>query len=243
MSEIRIVLVDTSHPGNIGASARAMKNMGLQSLVLVRPHGHEDPSAAARATAADDLLAAARVVATVEEAIDGCGLVLGATARPRNAHFRMHDAREAAAEVVAAAASRPAAVLFGGERNGLANAELARCHALIRIPAAGEYESLNLAQAVQVVCYEIRMAVLAGGEDTDDAAPAIATPKDLEALHAHLGRVMRMTGFMHDANAAQLTARLERLFARARPDDGEVRILRGALAAIERGLGAPGRER
>lgn len=232
---IRIVLVDTSHPGNIGASARAMKNMGLGSLVLVRPQAHADPDANARASGAADVLARARVVGSVGEAIGDCGLVLGTTARARSANWRMLDAREAAAELVAASTTRPAAVLFGGERNGLANEELDRCQALIRIPSDAQYESLNLAQAVQVVCYEIRMAAAgprAGA--AEDESPA--TADEISALNAHLERVMRETGFMHEGNADQLGARVRRLVARARPDDGEVRILRGWLAAIERRL-------
>jgi TrmH family RNA methyltransferase len=236
-SAIRIVLVDTSHPGNIGASARAMKNMGLESLVLVRPQSHPDPEAVARASGAGDLLARARVVATIDEAIDDCGLVLGTTARARSANWRVIDARAGAAELAAAATSRPTAVLFGGERNGLANEELGRCHGLIRIPTAPEYESLNLAQAVQIVCYEILMTTHAAGESPAAARAApLATAKEMQALQAHLGRVLRSSGYMHDGNAAQLDSRLERLFARALPDDGEVRILRGMLAAIERGL-------
>ena len=236
-SAIRIVLVDTSHPGNIGASARAMKNMGLESLVLVRPQSHPDPEAVARASGAGDLLAGARVVATVDEAICDCGLVLGTTARARSANWRVIDARDGAAELAAASTRRPTAVLFGGERNGLANEELARCHGLIRIPTAPEYGSLNLAQAVQIVCYEILMATLAA-DDSPAAARAapLATAKEMQALQAHLGRVLRSSGFMHDGNTAQLRGRLERLFARALPDDGEVRILRGMFAAIERGL-------
>ncbi len=234
---IRIVLVDTSHPGNIGASARAMKNMGLSSLVLVRPQSHPDPQAAARASAASDLLARARVVATVDEAISDCGLVLGTTARARSANWRVLDARDGAAELVAAGVSRPAAVLFGGERNGLANEELARCHALIRIPCTAEYESLNLAQAVQIVSYEILMAARnAETRQSIQGAPVPATVEELRALYAHLDGVSRMAGFMHDGNAAQLAPRLQRLFARAVPDEGEVRILRGMLAAIERSL-------
>jgi tRNA (cytidine32/uridine32-2'-O)-methyltransferase len=236
-SAIRIVLVDTSHPGNIGASARAMKNMDLESLVLIRPQSHPDLEAVARASGAGDLLVSARVVATIDEAIGDCGLVLGTTARARSANWRVVDARGAAAELAAAAASRPAAVLFGGERNGLANEELARCHGLIRIPTAPEYESLNLAQAVQIVCYEILMAMPAAAASPAAArATPVATAKEMQALQAHLDRVLRSSGFMHDENAAQLGGRLERLFARALPDDGEVRILRGMLAAIERGL-------
>lgn len=234
---IHIVLVDTSHPGNIGASARAMKNMGLDSLVLVRPQSHPDPADVARAAGAGDLLARARVAATIDDAIGDCGLVLGTTARARSANWRVLDAREGASELVAAAVSRPATVLFGGERNGLANEELARCHALIRIPAATEYESLNLAQAVQIVCYEICVAERAAAAVPPGGRPAEpATADDMQALHAHLDRVLRKASFMHDGNAAQLSARLQRLFARALPDDGEVRILRGMLAAIERGL-------
>jgi tRNA (cytidine32/uridine32-2'-O)-methyltransferase len=232
---IRIVLVDTSHPGNIGASARAMKNMGLGSLVLVRPQAHADADANARASGAADVLARARVVGSVGEAIGDCGLVLGTTARARSANWRMLDAREAAAELVAASATRPAAVLFGGERNGLANEELDRCQALVRIPSDARYESLNLAQAVQVVCYEIRMAA-AGPRAGAAGDESPATADEISALNSHLERVMRETGFMHEGNADQLGARVRRLVARACPDDGEVRILRGWLAAIERRL-------
>jgi len=234
---IRIVLVDTSHPGNIGASARAMKNMGLASLVLVRPQAQADAAAQARASGAADVLSRARVVGSVGEAIGDCGLVLGTTARARSANWRVLDAREAAAELVAAAAARPAAVLFGGERNGLANEELDRCQALVRIPSDPQYESLNLAQAVQVVCYEIRMAAAGSRSAAGEAQPP-ASADEMSALNAHLERVMRETGFMHEGNAEQLGARLRRLVARARPDDGEVRILRGWLAAIERRLRA-----
>lgn len=233
-ASIRIVLVDTSHPGNIGASARAMKNMGLSSLVLVRPQSYPDPEALARASGAADVLAHARVEATIDAAIADCGLVLGTSARGRSARHRLLDARQAAVELVGASA-RPAAVLFGGERNGLANEELAQCHALVRIPAAADYESLNLAQAVQIVCYEILMATLAAAANPR-REPALepAAARELAALHAHLDAVLGQVGFMHEGNAAQLGPRLQRLLARAVPDDSEVRILRGLLAAIER---------
>lgn len=235
-SAIRIVLVDTSHPGNVGASARAMMNMGLDALVLVRPQSYPDPEAVARASGATGLLANARVVATVDEAIEDCGLVLGATARMRSANWRVLDARAGAAELAGATAARPAAVLFGGERNGLANEELAHCHGLIRIPVAPVYGSLNLSQAVQIVCYEILMATRQAGAPVAARLPEIATAKEMQAFQVHLDQVLRSSGFMHEGNAAQLGSRLERLFARALPDDGEVRILRGMLAAIERGL-------
>jgi TrmH family RNA methyltransferase len=232
---IRIVLVDSTHPGNVGASARAMKNMGLESLVLVRPGSHPHAEAVARASGAADVLERAQVAASVDEAIGDCGLVLGTTARPRSAHWREFDARAGAAEIAATAAGRPVAVLFGGERNGLANEDLERCEALIRIPVADAYVSLNLAQAVQIVCYEVRLALSANAA-APAGAPLPATADERLALDAHLERVMRASGFLHEGNAEQLGARVRRLVARARPDDGEVRILRGWLAAIERRL-------
>jgi TrmH family RNA methyltransferase len=234
---IRIVLVDPQHPGNVGASARAMKNMGLGSLVLVRPRTPVDAEAEARAAGAADLLARARIVTTVDEAVGDCGLVFGTTARPRSANWRVTGAREAAVELAAASTARPAAVLFGGERNGLSNEALERCQALVRIPCAAGYESLNLAQAVQVIAYEIRMARLDGGVEAAISPPA--TADEMRALEVHLDRVMIRSGFMHEGNAGQLGARVRRLITRAAPDDGEVRILRGWLAALERGLRAP----
>ena len=235
---VRIVLVDTSHPGNIGAAARAMKNMGLSSLVLVRPQSYPDPEATARASGAADLLAQASVLPSIDAAIAGCGLVLGTSARRRNANWRMLDARAAAAELLTASVARPAAVLFGGERNGLANDELARCHALIQIPTDPAYESLNLAHAVQIVCYEIMM-VRRNPADPPEPVTQPAGTEDMAALHRHLDVVLERIGFMNEGNAAQLRPRLERLLARAVPDDKEVRILRGLLAAIERQSSMP----
>ncbi|MBX3702972.1 MAG: RNA methyltransferase [Steroidobacteraceae bacterium] len=231
---IRIVLVDTSHPGNIGASARAMRNMGLDTLVLVRPQAAADAESLARAAGGADLVLAARIEPSVDAAVAGCGLVFGTSARARSANFRVLEPRAAAAELVAASAARPAAVLFGGERNGLCNEDLARCHALIRIPADPGYESLNLAQAVQIVCYEIRQAT--GAASAPPAAEPPASVHELQALYAHLEAVAGRAGFLHAGNAAQLAPRIRRLLARAVPDAGEVRILRGLLAAIERRL-------
>ena len=235
---IRIILVDTSHAGNIGASARAMKNMGLSTLVLVRPKAHPVPEAAARAGGAAGLLREARVEPSIDAAIAGCGLIFGTSARPRSANWRVLDPRTAATELQAASASRPAAVLFGGERNGLSNDELACCHALIRIPASPEYESLNLAQAVQIVCYEIMMA---GRGPAGGRAPAArpASTEAMAALQRHFDRVLETAGFMHRRNSLQLRTRLQRLLARAVPDEKEVRILRGMLAAIERSWAEP----
>lgn len=232
MPAIRIVLVDTSHPGNIGAAARAMKNMGVEELVLVRPQQYPSAEATARASGADDLLARARVVDDIGGAVSGCGLVLGASARPRSAHWRVLDPRQAAAELLAVASSRPAAVLFGNERNGLSNEDLEACHALLTVPADPVYESLNLAQAVQVVCYELRMA----GKPAPRRLPPEAEPAtagQLAHLRAHLGRVLRQVGLEDARNAGQLEGRIMRLLNRAVPDEKEVQILRGLLTAIE----------
>ncbi len=235
MPAVRIVLVDTSHPGNIGAAARAMKNMALDELVLVRPREFPSAEATARASGADDLLARARVAASIAEAIAGCGLVVGSSARPRSAHWRVLDPRAAAAELAAAAAERPAAVLFGNERNGLSNDDLAACHGLVNIPANPAYESLNLAQAVQIVCYELRMAQAPAIRRLAPEAPPAAA-EDLGRLREHLARALVGLGFPEQPSAAQIEARLMRLLLRAVPDEKEVQILRGVLTAVEQSL-------
>lgn len=233
IAAIRIVLADTSHPGNIGVSARAMKTMGLRELVLVRPQSFPDAEATVRASGAADVLARARVETSIDAAIAGCGLVFGTSARRRSANWRVLDARSAAGEILAASALRPVAVLFGGERNGLANDELARCHALIQIPADPAYESLNLAQAVQIIGYEVMMA-RCGSASPPERGFRPADADTMAALYRHLDAVLEGAGFVHPGNAAQLRWRIERLLARAVPDEKEVRILRGLLAAIER---------
>lgn len=236
---VRIVLVETTHPGNIGAAARAVLNMGADELVLVRPARYPDEQATARASAAADLLARCRVVATIAEAIDGCGLVLGSSARPRVAHWEVLDPRQAALRLVAEAATRPAAVLFGGERNGLSNEDLAPCHALLNIPANPAYESLNLAQAVQIVTWELRMARGAAPRRLPAESPP-ATAAQVEHLRAHVARVLPRLGYTNARNVNGLTARIERLLARAVPDEQEVQILRGVLTEVERVLARGG---
>lgn len=232
---IRFVLVETSHPGNIGAVARSMKNMGLADLVLVNPREFPHPEATARASGADDLLARARVVPTLEAAIEGCALVLATTARTREQHFRVHEAREAAARLVAEARSSasPAAVIFGTERYGLSNEHLLRAHALLRIPANPEYESLNLAMAAQLIAYEIRMAQ----RDAPVAAPRdapLAAPEDMERLFRHLEEVMQEADFRdRTQSGTHLMGRIRRMFNRAELDVNEVNILRGILTAVQ----------
>ena len=158
LHRIRIVLVEPTHPGNIGAAARAMKAMGLDRLCLVAPRRFPGAEATARAAGADDVLQAARIVESLDDALADCGLVLGTTARSRRIEWPVLDAREGARRAVAQAARAPVAVVFGRESAGLANAELDRCHALVRIPAAGRFSSLNVAAAVQILAYEMRIA-------------------------------------------------------------------------------------
>jgi TrmH family RNA methyltransferase len=233
---IRFVLVDTSHPGNIGAVARAMKNMGLSDLVLVNPREFPHPDANARASGADDVLAAVRVVATLPEAIAGCGLVLATTARTREQYFRVLEAREAGVRMVAEAraGSGAVAVLFGTERYGLSNEHLLAAHAVLRIPANPEYESLNIAMAAQLIAYEIRMA----WQSDVAAAPAreapLAQPEDMERFYAHLEQVMTDSNFRdRTQSGTHLMGRIRRMFNRAELDGNEVNILRGILTAVQ----------
>lgn len=236
---VRIVLVETTHPGNIGAAARAVLNMGADELVLVRPAQYPHEEAAARASGAAGLLARSRVVATIGEAIHGCGLVLGSSARPRVANWEVLDPRQAALRLVAQAATRPVAVLFGAERNGLSNEDLASCHALLNVPANPAYESLNLAQAVQIVTWELRMARGAAPRRLPPEAPP-ATAAQMAHLRAHIARVLPRLGYTDARNVSGLTSRIERLLARAVPDEKEVQILRGVLSEVERVLARGG---
>jgi tRNA (cytidine32/uridine32-2'-O)-methyltransferase len=233
---IRFVLVETSHPGNIGAVARAMKNMGLTDLVLVNPREYPHPEASARASGADDVLASARVVPTLAEGIADCGLVLATTARTREQHFRVLEAREAGERMVAEArsGSGAVAVLFGTERFGLSNEHLLTAHALLRIPANPEYESLNIAMAAQLVAYEIRMAA----QHVRAAVPArevpLATPRQMQMFFEHLEQVMSEADFRdRTQSGTNLMGRIRRMFNRAELDGNEVNILRGFLTAVQ----------
>ncbi len=232
---IRFVLVDTSHPGNIGAVARAMKNMGLAELVLVNPREFPHPEATARASGADDLLARARVAATLPEAIADCGLVFATTARTREQYFRVHEAREAAGRIVEAARSGAGAVavVFGTERFGLSNEHLLSAHALLRIPANPAYESLNIAMAAQLIAYEIRMAAQLPAMPAQREAP-LATPQQMEMFFAHLEAVMTEADFRdRTQSGTHLMGRIRRMFNRAELDANEVNILRGILTAVQ----------
>jgi TrmH family RNA methyltransferase len=230
---IRIVLVDTTHPGNIGAVARAMKNMALEDLALVRPDSFPHAEATARASGAGDVLGSAQVFATLHEAIADCGLIVGATARPRQQHWTVLEPREAALRLVVESNNARAAVLFGSERVGLSNEELERCQWLVRIPASPAYESLNVAMAVQIMCYEL---FLASGHALATASREVplATATEMQRLYEHLEQVMTEVGF-HDRteSGVHLMSRLRRLLNRAEPDENEVNILRGFLTAVQ----------
>jgi TrmH family RNA methyltransferase len=238
LNPIRIILVETSHPGNIGAAARALKNMALSELVLVRPRQFPHPEATARASGADDVLARARVAPDLQSAVAGCGLVLATTARERDQYFRVFDARAAAARLLEAAAIQPAAVVFGAERSGLSNEELNQAHALVRIPANPEYAALNLAMAVQIVSYEIHCAAsgvgpVHTGRGSFRSEP-LATPEDMQRLYAHLEQVLEEIDFRdRTQKGTHLMNRLRRLLQRAELDANEANILRGILTAVQ----------
>lgn len=234
---IRVVLVDTSHPGNIGAAARAMKTMCLERLWLVRPATHPSAEASARASGAADLLHEAGVCDTLEEALHGCGFVVGASARQRSLPWPLLAPRACAERAVAEAAGGEVALLFGNEQSGLSNEELKHCHALVQIPTNPAYGSLNLAMAVQVLSYEIMVA--AGGEarlPAEREAP-LATAEVMDDFFGHLERALVQGEFLDPANPRHLMQRLRRLFNRAEPDEIEINILRGVLATLAPGSG------
>jgi TrmH family RNA methyltransferase len=232
-TDIRIVLVAPSHPGNIGAVARAMKNMALDDLVLVKPKQFPHSEATARASGADDVLARARVVDSVPEAIAGCGFVAATTSRDRDQNFRVVDVRDAAERIVSESRRAPAAVLFGAERTGLTNEELQAAHVLIRIPANEAYLSLNLAMAVQLVAYELFRARGVKIEPAPAAAP-LATPEEMERMYVHLAQVLEEIDFRdRTQSGTHLMARIRRFLQRAELDQNEVNILRGILTATQ----------
>jgi len=231
---IRIVLVAPSHPGNIGAVARAMKNMALAELVLVNPRLFPHPEASARASGADDVLAAARVAGSLAEALGGCGYVAATTSRDRDQYFRIVDVRAAAARLVTVARSTPAAVVFGAERTGLTNEELESAHALIRIPASAVYPSLNLAMAVQVVAYELFRAADSAAVARDPPAAPLATAEEMRRLYAHFADVLQEIDFRdRTQSGTHLMSRIRRFLQRAELDENEVHILRGILTAVQ----------
>jgi len=237
LENIRIVLVETSHTGNMGSVARAMKTMGLTNLWLVNPLVKPDSQAIALAAGASDVIGNATIVDTLDEALSGCSLVVGTSARSRTLPWPMLDPRECGLKSISESEHAPVALVFGRERVGLTNEELQKCHYHVAIAANPEYSSLNLAMAVQVIAYEVRMAWLATQENA--AAEHEETPyplvDDLERFYGHLEQVLLKTGFIRANHPGQVMNKLRRLFTRARPESQELNILRGILASIENG--------
>lgn len=231
LGRVRIVLSRTSHPGNIGAAARAMKTMGLSQLVLVSPQIFPDPVATARAAGADDILANARVVGSLAEALEGTVFAAALTARRRELSVPMKWAREAAADLSARVTFGDVALVFGNETAGLSNEDVALCHMPVKIPVSADYSSLNLGAAVQVMCYELRMAAIDPGD-----APAVefepATFEQVEGFYVHLHDAISASGFFHQSNSKRLWPRLRRLFGRIRLEKDEINILRGMLTSF-----------
>lgn len=231
---IRIVLVGTTHPGNIGAAARAMKNMGLSDLALVNPRHFPHDDATARASGATDILEKARVTTTLADALTDCVYVAGASARSRTINWPSMGPRDCAERMISESGNGRVAAVFGPEKSGLNNDDLDLCHTLLTIPTDPGFSSLNLAMAVQVLAYELRVAsMLDRGPVFETAAPP-ATGEEMENFYAHLERVLEEIDFLDPDNPRHLMRRLRRLFIRARPDKNEVNILRGILTAIDR---------
>jgi TrmH family RNA methyltransferase len=227
---VRIVLIDPSHPGNIGSVARAMKNMALDDLTLVRPRSFPHAEANALAAGADDILSSARIVETVSEAIGDCGFIAGTTSRPRSYYWEFTTPRDVASRVVGLGSGERAALLFGSERYGLGTDDLQYCNVLVRIPANPEYCSLNLAMSVQLLAYEI---FLARGQPQSriQLEQPLAPASDVEHFYAHLHEVLDEIDF--EDRTGHLMERLRRLFNRAQLDRNELNILRGILSAIQ----------
>lgn len=235
LDQIRIILVGTTHTGNIGSVARAMKTMGLSQLYLVAPKELPDGQAYALSAGASDILANAKVFDTLQQAITDCPLVIGSSARSRTLSWPMLEPRECGELAVKEAAAHPVALVFGRESSGLTNEELQLCNYHVCIPANPEYSSLNLAMAVQIVTYEVRMAYLqtqTAPISSDDIA--YPTNEQLVSFYQHLEDTLNETGFIIKQHPGVVMTKLKRLFTRARPEEAEYNILRGILTSVQR---------
>lgn len=242
---IRIVLVNTSHPGNIGAVARAMKNMGLSRLCLVAPRDFPSAEADGRAVSATDILDAAVVVPSLDAAIGDCQFVVGTSARERRIPWPLLDARQCAQRVAVASSQEQVAVLFGREDRGLTNDELQVCNLHLHIPTSPDYSSLNLAMAVQIVAYELRMVQVASalpGDEIEHWDTPFTSRDKMELFYTHLEETLTDIEFLDPAAPRQLMSRLRRLYSRVRLDEMELNILRGILTETQKWV-ARGRNR
>lgn len=240
LDAIRVVLVNTSHTGNIGSAARAMKTMGLEHLYLVDPVSAPDGKSHALAAGATDVLANATTVATLEEAIADCGLVVGTSARSRTLSWPMLDSRECGAKLIEEAAKYPVALVFGRESSGLTNEELQQCHFHVCIDANPNYSSLNIAAAVQTLCYEIRMHYLAQQRapfaDRDDEIAEYPLSEELENFYTHFEKTFLAAGFVRAKHPGAIMSKVRRMFNRTRLESQELAILRGMLSAVDKTL-------
>jgi tRNA (cytidine32/uridine32-2'-O)-methyltransferase len=239
LENVRIVLVNTTHPGNIGGVARAMKNMGLSDLCLVKPKLFPHADAEARASGAGDILTQARVVESLEDALADCHLVVGTSARSRTIPWPLVNPRELAAIVAPLPEATRVAIVFGREDRGLTNDELQRCHQHVHIPVDEQFSSLNLAAAVQVISYELRMAKVFGADDVKprwgtEWDVELAENRELELLFGHLEQTLIEIEFLDPQKPRNLMPRLRRLILRAVPDKVEVNVLRGMLTAVQK---------
>jgi len=229
LQNFRVILCQTSHPGNIGSAARAMKTMGVSQLYLVQPHSFPDAHATALSTGAADLLENAIVTETLAEALNGCAFAIGMSARKRNLSHELVNVRSAAATAINIAVNQPVALVFGTEMSGLTNAELDLCQMLAMIPANAEYSSLNLAAAVQIMCYELRMAALQDAPINPNTVNELATIDSVEGFYAHLEQTLLHIGYLNPAAPKKLMERIRRIYARNRLEKEEVNLLRGIL--------------
>lgn len=233
LDRIRVILVNTSHPGNIGSVARAMKTMGLSELMLVSPLQFPHPKATELATGAADILEQATIVPTLADAIADCHLVIGTSARMRTVPWPLVTPRDMAARVKQEPTGSQVALVFGREQSGLTNEELQSCHLHTQIPSNPAFSSLNLAAAVQVLTYELRLASLETGTQAESWDYRLATTHEMELLFNHLQEVFVEIDFLKLSAPRKLMTRMRRLFLRARPDVMEMNMLRGMLTAIQ----------
>ncbi|ALA24482.1 RNA methyltransferase [Piscirickettsia salmonis] len=259
LPKIRIVLVETSHSGNIGAVARAMKNMGLGRLYLVAPNDFPSDQAYALSSHAEDVLDHAVISASLAEAIADCQLVFGTSARERKVPWPLEAPRQMAQRVMSEHSQHEIAVVFGRERTGLTNQELQCCHYHVHIPTNEEYSSLNLAQAVQVIAYELRLAALDHNQNVNNNAlnndnniglktieqpeKLLASSAQMEGFYLHLEKLLRKIHFLDEAQEGMLMLKLRRLYQRSRVEEAEMHILRGILSKMERRLDEKGKSK
>lgn len=233
LDRIRIVLVNTSHPGNIGSAARAMKTMGLTELYLVTPERFPDPKAVEMSSGAADILDQAIVVNSLDEAIADATLVIGTSARSRSVPWPLITPREMGEKIKHESPNSQIAIVFGHEQSGLSNEELQRCHVHVQIPANPDYSSLNLSAAVQVLAYECRLASLDQSVSNEEWDYRLATADEMEKYFNHLQEVLIQIDFLKMSAPRKLMTRLRRLYLRTRPDVMEMNILRGMLTAVQ----------